>query len=44
VDDDELATLRDSAKGWVPADVGALANAVGEGLIKEVTCDDEENA
>jgi hypothetical protein len=44
VDDDELATLRDIAKGWFATDVGASATAIGEGLIQEVTYDEEENA
>lgn len=36
VDDDELATLRDIAKGWLQADATALARAVADGLIQEV--------
>jgi hypothetical protein len=39
VDDDELATLRDIAKGWFEADAQALAGAIADGLIQEVTYD-----
>ena len=40
IDDDELATLRDIAKGWLEANAGALA----DGLIQEVEHDEEEEA
>jgi hypothetical protein len=42
VDDDELLTLRDIAKGWFAADARALAKAMAEGLIQEVTYDEEK--
>jgi hypothetical protein len=44
VDDDELTTLREIAKGWFAADVKGLAKAIAEGLIQEVTYDEEEKA
>ena len=42
VDDDELATLRDVAKGWLAADGIAIARAIEEGLIQEVDYGSEE--
>jgi hypothetical protein len=42
VEDDELATLRDIARGWLEADGKALARAIEDGLIQEVAYDDEE--
>jgi hypothetical protein len=36
IDEDELATLRDIAKGWLAADAKALARALAAGLIQEV--------
>lgn len=36
IDDDELATLRDIAKGWLEADDKALAGAIANSLILEV--------
>jgi hypothetical protein len=44
VDDDELATLRDIAKGWFQADVNTLTRAIADGLIQEVMNDDQEKA
>jgi hypothetical protein len=44
IDDDELATLRDIAKGWLEANAGALARAVADGLIQEMEYDEEEEA
>ena len=44
VDDDELATLRDVAKGWFQADASTLARAIADGLIQEVMNDDQEKA
>jgi hypothetical protein len=44
VDDDELTTLREIAKGWFAADVRGLAKAMAEGLIQEVSYDEEEKA
>lgn len=42
VEDDELATLRDIARGWLEADGKALAHAIEDGLIQEVAYDDKE--
>lgn len=44
VDEDELATLRDIAKGWLEAEAQALARALAQGLIQEVRYDKEEDA
>ena len=44
VEDDELATLRDIARGWLEADSKALARAIEDGLIQEVAYDEEEKA
>jgi hypothetical protein len=44
VDEDELATLRDIAKGWLEADARGLARALADGLIQEVRYDEEEKA
>lgn len=42
VDDDELATAREIAKGWLEADAKAIAKAVAEGIIQEVDHGEEE--
>jgi hypothetical protein len=42
VEDDELATARDIAKAWLEADATALARAMMEGAIEEVTYDEAE--
>ena len=42
VDNDELATLRDIAKGWFQADVNTLTRAIADGLIQELMNDDQE--
>jgi hypothetical protein len=42
VDEDELATTRDVAKGWLEADGKALALAVAEGLIEEIDYGEKE--
>jgi hypothetical protein len=42
VNDDELATLRDIAKGWFQVDANTLTRAVADGLIQEVMNDDQE--
>jgi hypothetical protein len=42
VDDDELETARDIARGWLEANENQLARAIGEGLIQEVDYDDSE--
>ena len=44
VDNDELATLRDIAKGWFQADVNTLTRAIADGLIQEVLNDNQEKA
>jgi hypothetical protein len=44
IDGDELATLRDIAKGWFQADVNRLTRAIADGLIQEVMNDDQEKA
>jgi hypothetical protein len=42
VEDDELATARDIARGWLGADANQIADAIAEGLIEEVDYGDEE--
>jgi hypothetical protein len=42
VDEDELATAQDIAKGWLGADERALALAVAEGLIQEMAYGEKE--
>jgi hypothetical protein len=42
VDDDELETARDVARGWLEANENQLARAIGEGLIQEADYDDSE--
>ena len=42
VDDDELETLRDIARGWLMADAKALTRAIDQGLIEEVEYGQEE--
>lgn len=42
IDDDELATLRDIAKGWFQAGTAALERAVADGLLQEVEYGEEE--
>jgi hypothetical protein len=42
VEDDELATLRDIAKGWLNADGKALAHAVADGLMQGVDYGEED--
>src|SRR5438105_7273675 len=36
IDDDELATARDIAKGWLEASEKQIADAIEKGLIQEV--------
>ena len=43
VEDDELATARDIARGWLTADDKALARAIDDGLIQEVDYGEEED-
>ena len=42
IDEDELATARDIAKGWLEASRQQIANAIERGLIQELRNDDEE--
>jgi hypothetical protein len=42
IDDDELETARDIAKGWLTATPSQIAQALSDGLIQEVHCDDEK--
>jgi hypothetical protein len=42
VDEDELATAREIAKGWLDADGKGLALAVAEGLIEEMDYGEKE--
>jgi hypothetical protein len=42
VDDNELLTARDIAKGWLEADASEIALALDEGLIQEVDYDSKE--
>jgi hypothetical protein len=42
VDDDELETARDIARGWLEASASQVARALADGLIQEVDHDDEE--
>lgn len=44
IDGDELATLRDIARGWFQANTTALARAVADGLVQEVKYGEEENS
>jgi hypothetical protein len=43
VEDNELETARDLAKGWLEAGGTQIVRAMADGLIQEVACDDEEN-
>ena len=42
IDDDELATARAIAKGWLEASQRQIADAIERGLIQEVQDDDKE--
>ena len=42
VDDDELETTRDIAKGWLTASTDQMARALADGLIHEVNDDEGE--
>ena len=42
VDDDELATLRDIAKAWFETDAEALARALAQGTIQELSYEEEK--
>ncbi len=39
VDDDELETARDVARGWLEANTSKIARAIAEGLIQEIDHD-----
>jgi hypothetical protein len=42
IDDDDLATARDIAKGWLEASPERIADAIERGLLQEVRDEDEE--
>ena len=42
VEDNELKTARDIARGWLEAGATQLARAIAEGLIQEVDYDDSK--
>lgn len=42
IEDDELATLRDIAKGWLEADDKALAGVITNGLIPELAYEKDQ--
>ena len=42
VEDDELATARDIARGWLTVADKALARAIDDGLIQEVDDGEEK--
>lgn len=42
VEDDELETARDIARGWLDPGANQLARALAEGLLQEVGYDDQE--
>ncbi len=42
VNDDELETARNIARGWLEADARQLAHVIADGLIQEVDYDSEE--
>jgi hypothetical protein len=42
VDDDELETARDIAKGWLAATALQIAQAIADGLIEEVPYDNDD--
>ena len=44
MDGDELATLRDIAKGWLQADPDLLARAIPDDVIEEIEYDSEKKA
>jgi hypothetical protein len=41
IDPDELLTLQEIGAGWLSADTQRIAHALGEGILQEVTNDDE---
>jgi hypothetical protein len=42
IDADELLTLREIGTAWLAADAGRIERAIKEGVLQEVTDDDEE--
>jgi hypothetical protein len=42
IGDDELATLKEIAAGWLKADAGRLQSALQGGVLQEVPYDDEK--
>lgn len=44
VDNTELATLRDIARGWLQADAEAIRRAMADGLIEEIEYDEAKKA
>jgi hypothetical protein len=42
IEPDELATLREIAAAWLAADAKRIAEALNEGVLKEVAYDDEK--
>jgi len=42
VDDDELETARDIARGWLDANASQLSRALADGLIQEIDYDAKE--
>ena len=44
IDPDELLTLRDIGADWLAADAQQIAHAIAEGILQEVTHDDETEA
>ncbi len=41
IEDDELATLKEIAAGWLEADAKLLERAIKERYLQEVSCDEE---
>ncbi len=44
IDPGELLTLREIGAGWLAADAWRIAQVLKDGILQEVTYDDEENA
>jgi hypothetical protein len=44
IDPDELLTLREIGAGWLRADAQRIVHALEEGILQEVTNDDEKNS
>lgn len=43
IDDDELATLRDIAEGWLKANDAKIDRAIADGFVQEVDHDQRKN-